>query len=107
MAAGRIETYIHSDNITPNKGGVLVKVSCQTDFAAKTDEFISFAKRIAKLAYAFGQGLEWDESTSWGELVKAVGYTGEQGQTLETDRVGLSKLLRETVTIEEIVILTL
>lgn len=32
---GRIETYIHSDSITQNKGGVMVKITTDTDFAAK------------------------------------------------------------------------
>jgi elongation factor Ts len=52
MAAGRIEAYTHGDAHTPNKGGSLVEVTCQTDFAAKTDEFIEFAKWAAKMTFA-------------------------------------------------------
>ena len=49
--AGRVEAYIHSDSITPNKGGALVTVSCETDFAAKTPVFAEFCKLVAKMAY--------------------------------------------------------
>ena len=52
MVAGRIEAYTHGDVHTPNKGGSLVEVMCQTDFAAKTDEFIEFAKWTAKMTFA-------------------------------------------------------
>jgi len=50
---GRIETYIHSDAITQNKGGCLIEVSCQTDFAAKEPEFVKFCKDLARWCYGF------------------------------------------------------
>ena len=40
---GVIQTYIHAGN----KLGVMVEVGCETDFVAKTDSFIDFAKDIA------------------------------------------------------------
>lgn len=40
---GTIQTYIHSNN----KIGVMVEVNSETDFVAKTDQFIQFAKDIA------------------------------------------------------------
>lgn len=40
---GVIESYIHAGS----KLGVLVEVGCETDFVAKTDDFIAFAKDIA------------------------------------------------------------
>ena len=40
---GVIETYIHSNG----KLGAMVEVGCETDFVAKTDSFIEFAKEIA------------------------------------------------------------
>jgi elongation factor Ts len=40
---GVIQTYIHSGG----KLGVMVEVACETDFVAKTDGFIDFAKDIA------------------------------------------------------------
>jgi elongation factor Ts len=40
---GVIQTYIHAGN----KLGVMVEVNCETDFVAKTDQFIEFAKDLA------------------------------------------------------------
>ena len=48
---GRVEVYVHSDKITNNKGMAAVKVSCDTDFCAKTEEFKAFTSELAKLAY--------------------------------------------------------
>lgn len=40
---GVISSYIHTGNLI----GAMVEVRCQTDFAAKTEEFLQFAKDIA------------------------------------------------------------
>lgn len=40
---GTIETYIHSGS----KLGVMIELGCETDFVAKTDAFIAFAKDLA------------------------------------------------------------
>jgi elongation factor Ts len=40
---GTIQTYIHAGG----KLGVMVEVSCETDFVAKTDDFKDFARDIA------------------------------------------------------------
>jgi len=40
---GVVESYIHAGS----KLGVMVEVGCETDFVAKTDDFITFAKDIA------------------------------------------------------------
>ncbi|MDD5759099.1 MAG: translation elongation factor Ts [Desulfobulbaceae bacterium] len=40
---GTIETYIHSGS----KLGVMIELSCETDFVAKTEAFITFAKDLA------------------------------------------------------------
>jgi elongation factor Ts len=42
-AEGTIQSYIHANG----KVGVLVEVDCNTDFVAKNDDFIAFAKDIA------------------------------------------------------------
>jgi elongation factor Ts len=42
-AEGTIQTYIHSNA----KVGVLVEVNCETDFVARNDDFVAFAKDIA------------------------------------------------------------
>jgi len=40
---GLVETYIHAGG----KLGVMVEVNCETDFVAKSDAFIEFAKNVA------------------------------------------------------------
>ncbi|MCU0313573.1 MAG: translation elongation factor Ts [Solirubrobacteraceae bacterium] len=40
---GTVQSYIHANG----KVGVLVEVDCNTDFVAKNDEFIAFAREIA------------------------------------------------------------
>jgi elongation factor Ts len=42
-AEGTIQTYIHSNA----KVGVLVEINCETDFVARNDDFVAFAKDIA------------------------------------------------------------
>jgi len=43
-AEGRVEIYITPDY----KKGSIVEVNCETDFVAKTDEFVEFTKEIVK-----------------------------------------------------------
>ena len=43
MTEGTIQSYIHMGG----KLGVLVEVNCETDFVAKNEDFVSFAKNIA------------------------------------------------------------
>lgn len=40
---GTIQSYIHSNG----KVGVLVEINCETDFVARNEEFVAFAKDIA------------------------------------------------------------
>ena len=40
---GTVQSYIHANG----KVGVLVEVDCNTDFVARNDEFVAFAKEIA------------------------------------------------------------
>jgi elongation factor Ts len=42
-AEGTIQTYIHSNA----KVGVLVEVNCETDFVARNEDFVAFARDIA------------------------------------------------------------
>ena len=42
-AEGTVQAYIHANG----KIGVLVEVDCNTDFVAKNDDFIDFAKEVA------------------------------------------------------------
>jgi translation elongation factor EF-Ts len=90
---GRIETYIHSDNITPNKGGVLIYVKCDTDFAARTPEFIEFSEMAAKRVYGA-------DALSWEDTIAVF-------PDMEERRIELQKKIRETVAVEAIQILKL
>ncbi len=47
---GVVECYIHAGG----KLGVMVEVGCETDFVAKTDDFLNFAKDIAMHVAAAG-----------------------------------------------------
>lgn len=50
LAAGIVESYIH-----PNKTiGVLVKLSCETDYVARNEDFMSLAGDIAMHIAAMG-----------------------------------------------------
>ena len=40
---GRVESYLHNGN----KVGCLVEVNCETDFVARSDDFIKFTKDLA------------------------------------------------------------
>src|SRR6185369_14273529 len=40
---GRVEAYIHNGN----KIGVVVEVNCETDFVARSQDFITFSKDLA------------------------------------------------------------
>jgi elongation factor Ts len=42
-AEGTVQTYVHSNG----KIGVLVEVDCETDFVAKNDAFVAFARDLA------------------------------------------------------------
>jgi len=43
MTEGTVQSYIHMGG----KLGVLVEVNCETDFVAKNEDFVNFAKNIA------------------------------------------------------------
>jgi elongation factor Ts len=54
-AQGRIETYVHPGN----QIGVLLEVNAETDFVAKTDEFVGFCHEVAMhIAAARPQAVE-------------------------------------------------
>ena len=93
MRAGRIETYCHGDSTTAHKGGAMAAVLCDTDFGARTDAFIAFARRAVKMAYASGHS-DWETVAS---LFPNV----------EEERVNLSRELREQVRVTDITLLSL
>lgn len=52
MKYGRVETYVHSDEVTENKGACIVSVRCQSEAAARTAEFKKFCEKAAMRHYA-------------------------------------------------------
>lgn len=97
--AGRIETYVHSDKITQNKGAIIVKIICDTDFAANTQEFKDFCKKVAIFSYAYMPDEAPDEFSWWDEMINDS-FTI---QGLEKERIELEKLLKEKIRILEMV----
>ncbi|MHB8903300.1 MAG: hypothetical protein ACYC6Y_31445 [Thermoguttaceae bacterium] len=91
--AGRIEAYIHSDSVVSNKGACLVEVRCQTDFAARTEPFVAFARKAAKLMFGYG-------ATCWKDLV-------EQCPALDDERRRLEAELKERVLVGRVAALRL
>src|ERR1700730_12166639 len=51
---GTVQSYIHSNG----KVGVLVEVDCNTDFVARNEDFIAFAKDVA-LHVAGSPTVQW------------------------------------------------
>src|ERR1700722_1883450 len=43
VGEGTVQTYVHSNG----KIGVLVEVDCETDFVARNDDFVAFARDLA------------------------------------------------------------
>lgn len=93
MNTGRIEIYVHSDKTTQNKLAGMVKILCESDAAAKTDEFIDFAKKVAKYCVGFNV-------TNYLDLTDLF-------PQIEESRKNLQKLLKEDVRIEQIYIMRL
>lgn len=100
---GRIETYMHSDNSTHHKGGSIIELTCQTDFLAKTPEFIAFAKKVAKMAYAVSATKVQRGRVAQIEWKDIVSLFPE----METERDELAKTTKEQITFGEGVILAL
>ena len=90
---GRIETYTHSDSITPNKGAAVVKIECDTDFGAKTAEFIAFARLVARRAYGAS-------AVIWQNVINAF-------PEMESERKSVEKMLKEKINVSEIAVVKL
>jgi len=82
MRAGRIEVYVHSDSATENKGACVLAVVAKSDFAARTEAFIGFARKAAAGAWA-------DVAAAFPEI--------------EGERAALSAALKEPVEVCDIV----
>lgn len=87
-ASGNIECYIHQDG----KIGVMLKLLCETDFVARTDEFKSLAHELSMQIAAMNpqdvksllnQAYIRDMSITIGDLVKEV--IAKLGENIKID----------------------
>ena len=93
---GVVVTRVNEDNTE----GVILSLTCETDFVAMNEEFVTFANDILNLAAKHNvetieeiQGLSYDESINVGD--KIVEMTGKIGEKIEIGQ--FSKLKGETV----------
>jgi len=78
VGAGLVETYIHGGG----KVGAMVEVACETDFAARTDEFKNLAHELAMQVAAM-------DPKNVEEMMKQD-YIRETGKTID-------QLVKETI----------
>ena len=100
--AGRIETYVHSDSTTEGKGAVIIKVTTDSDFAARTEQFKAFAKQAAMISYgALGHMRRFVAGPDIWVMIIA------KFPDLEAQRRDLERELGEAVQVTEVAILRL
>ncbi len=86
-AEGVIGVYISADG----KTGALIEVNCETDFVAKNDDFLAFAKGVAQLAAEHG-------TTD----IEALAALRLPGGTVEEVRQALIMKLGENLTVRRV-----
>ena len=104
-ADGVIMSYIHAGG----KMGVLIEVNCETDFVAKTDEFLSLAKELAMQVaaanpiYVKPEDVPADVIQKEKEIYKAqMGETKKPADILEKILTGkLQKYFEEACLLEQ------
>lgn len=76
------------------KKGIVVKVSCETDFVAKNDDFVAFAQKIADIALdTFPASKEemlaqkFDNITVGEKITEQVGVIGEKVELTDYERL--------------------
>ncbi len=95
LSAGIIQSYIHQNNTI----GVLINLSCETDFVAKNEDFIKLANDIAMHIAAMmpestedllGQGFVKDPETTISKLIEeAILKIGERIEVAEFTRYAI------------------
>jgi hypothetical protein len=88
---GRIETYLHSDISIQNKCGSMVRITCQSEQGAKTEEFIGFCKDVAKYSCGFNKD-------RWIDLIEVY-------PDIEVKKNEIQKILKEKIEIKDILLL--
>jgi elongation factor Ts len=90
---GRIEAYIHPGS----KLGVLLEINCETDFVAKTEDFMTFSRdvamQIAASAPSFVRREDVDQATIDKEMEIYRAQAKEQGKPANiVDKIASGKL---------------
>ena len=95
VASGRVQSYIHNTG----RVGAMVELACETDFVAKTEEFITLCKEIAMQVASMDpddvevllkQAYIRDGSKTIEDLVKAlIAKTGENTKIVRFVRFAL------------------
>lgn len=86
--SGGIFTYVHNQ-----KHGAMVKLACETDFVAKTDEFMGLGKEIAMQVVS-------SEAKKVEDLL-AENYIRDPGKTIKDLIDGVVAKLGENIRLEE------
>jgi len=90
---GTVQSYIHSNA----KVGVLVEVNCETDFVARNEEFVAFAKDIAlHIAAAAPLYLSEDEVPEAAKQVELRIFAAEAAEKPENvrEKIAAGKLAK-------------
>jgi len=98
---GIIESYIH----TGGRIGSLVQLSCETDFVARTDEFIKCAKEIAMQVAAMNPQVvskEEEQDFSEDEVLESQAYIRDASKTVGEIVKELSAKVGENIVIKKI-----
>jgi len=98
---GIIESYIH----TGGRIGSLVQLSCETDFVARTDEFIKCAKEIAMQVAAMNPQVvskEEEQDFSDDEVLESQAYIRDASKTVGEIVKELSAKVGENIVIKKI-----
>ena len=82
-------------NSANRNNGIVLKLSCETDFVAKNDDFVNFAKSIAEIALknlpattADLLALPFDSTISVGDkVIEQVGVIGEKLEVAEYEKI--------------------
>ena len=85
---GRIEAYIHPGS----KLGVIVEVNCETDFVAKTDDFMTLCKDIAMHIAASAPGYIKREDVEQAIIDKEIEIYKEQARAQKKPENILDKI---------------
>lgn len=88
LGAGLVDAYIHNDRV-----GVLIRVSCETDFVARSDPFRELVHNVAMQIAAMNPG-DVDE-------LMAQAYIKDESETVEELVKEVIAKLGENIKIEE------